>query len=417
MKFETIIIGAGLAGVSAAIRLAEQGKDVALISAGRSAMHFNSGSLGLLGFDNNHQPVSSPVEAVESLPDSHPYKRLEAASLTEFADNAADLLRRAGVKTVGNVRENHMRITPLGLCRPAWLTLEQVVTLDTLKQLERPHVAIVGIAGFLDFYPRFIAAALEKEGFRCDLLTVDNPDLQRLRKSETEMRAANIARIMEGDALTRFGESVRDVSRDSEAAALILPAVVNFDGDGESLHLRQIVGRDLFYAPTMGVSIPGIAMHTRLMRHFLSLGGRLFNGHRVISAEFNDDSLVAVYTDKLDDDALRADNFIFAGGSFFSRGLVATPDEVIEPIFNLDTLAPSDRSKWFDSDLFGVQPVMNSGIAVDHTFRTLRSGVPVKNLYAVGSSLAGADSLSNDSGAGVALLTAIAVADRIIKLQ
>ncbi|MDE6367660.1 MAG: anaerobic glycerol-3-phosphate dehydrogenase subunit B, partial [Muribaculaceae bacterium] len=226
-----------------------------------------------------------------------------------------------------------------------------------------------------------------------------------------------IARIMEGDALTRFAESVRDVAKKSDAAALILPAVVNFDGEGESLHLRQIVDRDLIYAPTMGVSIPGIAMHTRLIRHFLNLGGRLFNGHRVVGADFNNDMITAIYTDKLDDDALRADNFIFAAGSFFSRGLVATPDEVKEPIFGLDTIAPSDRSKWFDADLFGVQPVMNAGIAVDDSFKAMRSGKSVRNLYAIGSSLAGADSLRNDSGAGVALITAIAVANRIIKHQ
>ena len=205
------------------------------------------------------------------------------------------------------------------------------------------------------------------------------------------------------------------MSKKSESAALILPAVGNFDRDCESLHLRQIVDRDLIYAPTMGVSIPGIAMHTRLIRHFINLGGRLFNGHRVIGADFKGDKLAAVYTDKLDDDALCADNFILATGSFFGRGLVATPDKVIEPIFGLDTIAPSDKSMWFEQDLFGVQPVMNAGIAVDDSFKALRSGKPVRNLYAIGSSLAAADSLRNDSGAGVALLTAIAVANKIIK--
>lgn len=417
MKFDNIIIGAGLAGVTAGIRLAEKGKNVALVSAGRSSMHFNSGSLGLLGFDQDHRPVTAPFDSALSLPVEHPYKKLGVDSLVDMADEAADLLRRAGVKTIGNVRENHLRVSPLGVLRPAWLTLENLVTLDALKNLEHPHVAIIGIAGFLDFYPRFIAASLEKEGIKCDLRTVDNDDLRRLRKSETEMRAANIARIMEGEALTRFAESVRDVVKNSDAAALILPAVVNFDGEGESLHLRQIVGRDLLYASTMGVSIPGIAMHTRLIRHFLNLGGRMLNGHRVVSADFNGDTLSALYTDKLDDDALRADNFVFAAGSFFSRGLVATPDKVKEPVLGLDTIAPSDRSKWFDADLLGVQPVMNAGVAVDDSFRAMRLGKPVRNLYAIGSSLAYADSLRNGSGAGVALLTAIAVANNIIKHQ
>lgn len=416
MKFDTIIIGAGLAGITAAIRLAEKGNKVAVISAGRSAMHFNSGSLGLLGFDADHQAVSSPVEAVTALPPQHPYKKLGDTPIETLADNAADLLRRAGVRTIGNVRQNHLRLSPLGVVRPAWLTLANLVTIDAIKTLPQPHVAIVSIAGFLDFYPRFIAAALEKEGIRCDLVTVDNSDLRHLRRSESEMRAPNIARIMKGDTLTRFAESVRDATRDTDAPVLILPAVVNFDGEGESLLLRQTVGRELLYAPTMGVSIPGIAMHTRLIRHFANLGGRLFNGHRVVAADFADQTLKALYTDKLDDDALLADNFIFAGGSFFNRGLVATPDAVVNPVLGLDTIAPADRQKWFTPDLFGSQPVMNSGIAVDKDLRALRGGKPVSNLYAVGSALADADSLRNDSGAGVALLTAIAAANKILKL-
>lgn len=417
MKFEIIIIGAGLAGLTAAIRLAEKGKNVALISAGHSAMHFNSGSLGLLGFDNGRQPVISPVASAASLSDNHPYKKIGVESLEFRASEAADLLSRAGVNTFGNANENHMRVTPLGVMRPAWLTLENLVTLDSLKKLERHHAAIIGIAGFLDFYPRFIVASLENEGFKCDLLTVDNSDLRNLRKSETEMRAANIARVMHGEKLTRFAEALRDVAKTSEAAALIVPAVIDFASEDEAARFSRIVGRQLLFAPTMGVSVPGISMHSRLLKRFRNLGGRLFNGHRVIAADFNDDKLTAVYTDKLDDDAFRAENFIFAAGSFFSRGIVATPDEVTEPALGLDTVAPADRSTWFYADLFGCQPIMNAGLATDGSFRAMRSGMTVSNLYALGSSLAEADSLHNDSGAGVAMLTAVAVADRIINNQ
>lgn len=412
MKFNTIIIGGGLAGMTSAIRLAESGEKVAVVSAGRSALLFNTGSFGLMGFDADHRPTADWSQALSSLPAAHPYSKIGSDKISALAQDALSLLKRSGLNFYcSEAQNNHGRISPLGIFRPAWLSLEGLLTENSLADLRQRRVALIGLAGFLDFYPRFIAASLRKASCETDIFTVDTPDLRTLRSSETEMRAANIARILHGYPLKRFAEEIKKLDIPSESI-IVLPAVID---PSELEVFRSLVRRQVLFAPTLGVSLPGVYIHDALIRRFKSLGGRILNGHRVNGAQFGDNRLIGVTTDKLDDDCLYADSFVFAGGSFFSHGLLAHPDAIVEPVLGLDTDAPQDRNGWFEADLFGAQPVMKSGVATNESFNAKRNGSVIKNLYVVGSALSGADSVREESGAGVAMISAIAVADTIIK--
>lgn len=66
MKFDTIIIGGGLAGLLAGIRLQRAGQDCALISTGQSAMHFWSGAFDLLNRLPDGTEVDYPLEGMQN---------------------------------------------------------------------------------------------------------------------------------------------------------------------------------------------------------------------------------------------------------------------------------------------------------------------------------------------------------------
>ena len=119
MKFDTIIIGGGLSGYTAGITLAKKGQKCLLISAGQSALHFFNGSFELLNGEN-------PIDAIASLDEIHPYAKIGSQRVAELADMVKPMFAEMGVETYGDAKKNHYRITPVGLLKQAWLTLDEL---------------------------------------------------------------------------------------------------------------------------------------------------------------------------------------------------------------------------------------------------------------------------------------------------
>ena len=90
MRFDTVIIGGGLAGLVCGIRLQKAGKKCAIISAGQSAMHFSSGTFDLLGRLPDGTQVDNPIEAIAGLDAKHPYAKLGASTVAALANEAKD---------------------------------------------------------------------------------------------------------------------------------------------------------------------------------------------------------------------------------------------------------------------------------------------------------------------------------------
>ena len=415
MKFDTVIIGGGLSGLICGIRLQKAGKKCAIVSAGQSAMHFSSGSFDLLGRLPDGTDVDKPLEALKSLPEDHPYSILGEEKVRKSAEEASAFLNGCGIKVDGDAAVNTWRISPTGERKPSWLTLGDFTALKTKDEKIGNKALIVNILGYLDFNTKFLADSFERQGTICRISSVKLEEMERLRKNPSEMRATNIARVMDRDGVwEKAAEQVKGMLKDEDI--VVLPAVFGLKDGSVIEKIREAIGVKTVFVSTMPPSVPGIRTQMTLKAEFERAGGRFLMGDTVVDADFNEDGTVkSIGTQNFGSIRLYADNFVIATGSFFSKGLIATPDRIIEPVFGVDLSYAEGRDQWFDRNFWNKQNYISYGAKVSKFLHASIDGKPIANLYAIGSIIAGSNTLYEGCGGGIALLTALAAADSILE--
>ena len=371
MKFDCVIIGGGLAGLTAGIALQKAGQQTALVGSGRNAMHFFSGSF----------------ESLEEAP--------EQVS-TLFAEAGVPLHYAPGV-----------RLMPLGTFRPSALSLEDVDLFATPAFGSK--VLIVNFMGYHDFFAAFLAEGLEKQGMQCRIRLLDLPELEPLQRSAGGMRSVQMARILD-PIWEKVVQEVRVLIKDEDT--VVLPQVFGLRDPSVPGLIREDIPARVVFAGTLPPSVPGVRTQHLLGLRYERLGGTYLRGDNALKAQMRDGRVSGIATKNLERNYLRARNYILASGSFFSKGLRSDPLGIYEPVFGLDVDFPEDRNQWYDARFAAEQPYMRFGVRTDAQLHALRNGTPVPNLYAVGSVL-GVSHPDLGYGAGLAIRSALSVVESI----
>lgn len=419
MRFDTVIIGGGLAGLICGIKLCQQNKKCAIVSAGQSAIHFSSGSFDLLNNLPDGTAVQQPIEEIDklvTLNNLHPYSKLGKELFANLTQEAETFLRELGIPLLGSTQKNHYRISPLGEVKSTWLSVNPFATTKESKKLPWEKVAIFNMSGFLDFYPEFIASALLKLGTKSKITEFTLESLDRLRRNPSELRSSNITNVMDRLNDKEFNELVHILKEGSkDAEAILFPAILSLDNDQIIQDLEEKVGKPIFLLPTLPPSVIGIKIQQFLHEAYTSLGGVYMLGDNIVKGDIKNNKLEKVYSFNHGDIPFHANNFVLATGSYFSQGLVASRDKIYEPIFNLDVNHIDHREEWYDNNVFNAQPYMSFGIKTNNDFQGKIKGQSLDNLYIIGAGLEAFNAIKEGCGAGVSILTALHVANTILR--
>ena len=425
MNFDVAIIGGGLAGLTCGIALQQRGKRCVIINNGQAAIDFASGSLDLL----SRMPDGSTVENINenltalrtALP-AHPYSLLGAEKVIAKAQDFERLANALNLDLIGSSEKNHWRVTGLGSLRGAWLSPNSVPTVQGNETFPHKRIAVLGIEGYHDFQPQLLAAnlVLNPQFAHCEVTSgfLNIPQLDELRQSAREFRSVNIAQLLEHKLA--FNDLVSEIIESAQGAnAVLLPACFGLENQEFMNALRDATKLALFELPTLPPSLLGMRQRIQLRRKFESLGGLMINGDSALNAHFEGDRVHCIKTRLLEDEEIIADNFVLAAGSFFSKGLVSEFDKIYEPVFESDIIGvegfnDKDRFSWTNHRFANPQPYQSAGVAINEHCQVQKCGQFLANLYATGNVIGGFNALELGCGSGVAVVTALAVADEIL---
>ena len=393
MNHDTVVIGAGLAGLTAALRLAEEGRQVLLVAKGVGSTHLAPATIDVLAVDGE-----SSAEALAKLPPEHPYSRLGV----ELVAASIEWLKARVPGYHGGLDENFLLPTAVGAAKASAVVPESMAGGD-LRGGGR--FLFVGL-GLKDFYPTYLAENLDQiadvSARAIELTPPRGPDgsLGLARGFDQPDFREALARELKGQ-----------LEPDERVG---FPAVLGLGRAGEVWRdLEQRLERPVFEVATLPPSLPGMRLYEAMTEALRKAGGRTLIGPTVLGAETSNRRVEGVVVEQAArPTTLRARSFVLASGGFASGGLqLDSHGRIREALFDLPVAGAPDGPRFLPTYL-EEQPLDRVGVAVDERLRpTDADGKPkYENLYAAGATLAGAAPWREGSGNGLSLATGYAAA-------
>ena len=274
---DVVVVGTGLAGLTAAVRLAESGARVLVLAKGVGATHLSGGTIDVLGYAPER--VERPADALPGFLAEHPGH--------PYAPRRRGRDRRGDRVVQGPRRERLAR--PVRLHR---LDRREPAAADGGRRAaalggragddgaRRPARAagrccVVGLPraqGLLSGAPRRHACARERRRDRAR---------RRARPRARGARGRQLARVRAGDSTippsaARSSAQVARPQARAPRSGSAFPAVLGIaDPHGVWTALEHALGRPVFEVPTLPPSVPGMRVFAILREALRRAGGRV----------------------------------------------------------------------------------------------------------------------------------------------
>jgi glycerol-3-phosphate dehydrogenase subunit B len=411
LGYDVVVVGAGVAGLTAATRLAEGGARVCVLAKGVGSTHLAPGTVDVLGYAPER--VEHPAEALTGFiaaHPGHPYTTIGTDAIAAAIDWFGACIERGpqpAYRYVGGLERNHLLPTAVGAVRPSALVPETMASGDVRSSAP---VCVAGFRVLRDFHASLCAGNLRRAGLAARAVEVD-VDVGRV-----EANALGLARRFDDPSFrAAFAARLALLLKPGERVAL--PAILGLrDPHGALSDIQRRLGRDVFEVPTLPPSVPGMRVYNALVAALRAARGRLVLGAEVCEVERDGEKITALRAHTSGHDTTyRARWVVLATGGLASGAIELGADwRARETVLGLPLRGMPDAGEpRFDPNYFGEQPMARVGVAVDAALRPEN----IENAFVAGAALPGAAPWREGSGEGIALATGHFVAQSVLERE
>lgn len=409
---DILVVGSGMAGLMAAIVASGQGKRVTLLSRGCGSLNIGSGCVDVLGYVNGQPVEGQPLEALDSLPERHPYRLVSKEGVEEALKTLCAVSARHGAPLEAAANGNRRVPTILGTLKPTCLTLPSCrgELLETAAS-----ALVVSVEGLKDSHPALVTSQLRRYPHLAAVTWheahLENP----IPGAHRNLSPLDIARYVESPEGTAWlAAGLRKALRATPADVVLLPPVCGLSNAAWEA-VAAAVPVPLVEMPTLPPGVGGLRLYTALKSELQARDVDMVENALVTGAECDGKHCAALVAETAcGRRRFAARAFVMATGGFMGGGFLSSPGEARETVFGLPvlqadgSLLPARPEDWSDQNIFGNHAFASAGVMVNAAMSPLRiDGTPaLNNVFFAGRSVDGYDFASEKSGNGVAVATA-----------
>ena len=425
-----VVIGGGIAGITAVMKLKELGYEPILITKGAGSSAMFSGSIDIASLvESKHLkgidiPLKEQIKLVQNRNPNHPYNKLTDiySVLTESINMVNKELDLRFTELDLN-KPNYIIPTQTGYLKESALIKEYSINFDLNTIMKsNENYGLLNFTLFNSFFYENLLHNLnliKKEQNSESNFFIINFDFLR-RSTDVNLKNYDLANILENNNLyVELIDKISEIIKTENINNIISPAIWGIEKYNE---INTLLKSRFNFIETLSntPSISGIRLQKKINKYLKEHNVVVIN-EKVIGYKHKNGNILSVVTNK--NNEVNTSGIVLATGKFIGGG-INTQNGYSESVFNMPLfyngrpLPETVKEPMFENDYFKKHQAFSVGLKVNRRFQALGidNRVIFKNLFVAGNIIADYNYIAREGGFGVAISTGYKAAKSLAQI-